>query len=247
LVFDVAPYGTFVVADLRRGRKRVKTYCATGERLGGFLLPGQPAARITIDYLLLYGLRSIQYTGRTLLLSHPESGALMTEYSLSGYAFRSIGQLRSTGYEQDRDLHIALNTGLPLLDPAGGSYYVFITGRPMFRKYDADGRLIFERVIQGRELDDYLAQQPSTWPRRRIADREVPIVAPVIRAAAVDPEGQLWISLAVPYTYVFDAQGDKVRTVQFSAAGIMSPTSLSFTRSGHLLVTPGCYEFDPRQ
>ena len=52
------------------------------------------------------------------------------------------------------------------------------------------------------------------------------------------------ISLTVPYTYVYDGQGDKVRTVQFSAAGLISPTSLFFTREGRLLVTPGCYEFD---
>jgi hypothetical protein len=33
--------------------------------------------------------------------------------------------------------------------------------------------------------------------------------------------------------------------VQFYAAGIMAPTSLSFARDGQLLVTPGCYVFDP--
>lgn len=244
--FDVAPDGSFVVGDVPRGRQRIQLFSATGERAGGFFLPGEPAARITIDNVMLNGLRSIQHTGRTLLLSHPESGALMTEYSLAGYAFRSIGQLRATGNEQDRDLHIAMNTGLPLIDPTGGYYYVFLTGRPTFRRYDAEGRLLFERVVQGGELDDYLAQQPTRWPRRTVEAREVPIVAPVIRAAAVDPQGQLWISLAVPYTYVYDAQGDKIRAVQLSAAGILSPTSLSFTKSGHLLVTPGCYEFDPR-
>jgi hypothetical protein len=86
---------------------------------------------------------------------------------------------------------------------------------------------------------------PTQWPARRIAEREVPYVSPTIRAAAVDAEGQLWIALNVPYTYVYDTQGDKVRTVQFSATGVLQPTSLSFTRSGRLLVTPGCYEFDP--
>jgi hypothetical protein len=73
----------------------------------------------------------------------------------------------------------------------------------------------------------------------------VPLVRPLIRTAAVDRTGQLWISLATPLTYVFDAQGDKVRTVQFVGAGPLSPTSLFFTRENRLLVTPGCYEFDP--
>jgi hypothetical protein len=138
-----------------------------------------------------------------------------------------------------------MNAGLPLTDPTGGFYYVFITGTPMFRKYDEQGRVVFERYIQGRELDPYLAGQPNRWPRRTVQNREVPIVTPAVRAATVDATGHLWISLAVPFSYVYDPQGDKVRTVQFSAAGIISPTSLFFTPRGRLLVTPGCYEFDP--
>jgi hypothetical protein len=68
---------------------------------------------------------------------------------------------------------------------------------------------------------------------------------PAIRSAAVDARGRLWISLNQPFTYVYDKQGDKIRTVQFRAAGLLSPTSLSFTSNGRLLVTPGCYEFNP--
>src|SRR5687768_17213270 len=243
--FDIAPDGRFVVADVPRAQQRLQTFGPTGVRAGGFFLPGQPAARIILGNLMLNGAGSVQHTGGSLLLSHPESGSLFTEYSLGGYAQRSIGNLRATGFESDRDLHVAMNAGLPLADPTGGFYYVFITGTPVFRKYDATGALVFERHIQGQELDAYLAAQPTRWPRRRVQDREIPFVAPVIRAAAVDPTGQLWISLAVPYTYVYDAQGDKTRSVQFQAAGVLSPTSLFFTSGGRLLVTPGCYEFDP--
>jgi hypothetical protein len=243
--FDVAPDGRFVVTDLPRAQQRIQTFMSDGTRVAGFLLPGQPAARIMIGNLMLNGAGSVQHAGRTLLVSHPESGALFTEYSEAGYAMRSIGRLRQTGFEKDRDLHIAMNAGLPLVDPTGGFYYVFITGTPRFQKYDAKGTLLFERHIEGVELDAYLAAQPRQWPRRRIQDREVPFVAPVIRAAAVSRRGELWISLGVPYTYVYDAGGDKIRTVQFRAAGVVSPTSLSFARSGRLLVTPGCYEFDP--
>ena len=60
-----------------------------------------------------------------------------------------------------------------------------------------------------------------------------------------DAAGQLWISLGVPFTYVYDIEGDKTRTVQFQAAGVLNPTSLFFTQQGRLLVTPGCYEFAP--
>ena len=51
---------------------------------------------------------------------------------------------------------------------------------------------------------------------------------------------------ANPPVYVYDTSGDKARTLQFNGAGIITPTSLAFGRDGRLLVTPGCYEFDPR-
>jgi hypothetical protein len=75
---------------------------------------------------------------------------------------------------------------------------------------------------------------------------EIPLVSPLVRTAAVDPAGRLWVSLVTPYTYVFDGLGEKVRTVQFQAAGIVSPSSLHFPAPGRVLVTPGCFEFAVR-
>jgi hypothetical protein len=244
--FDVSRDGRLAVADVPRAQQRIQTFDADGKRSSGFFLPGQPAARVLLGSLMLNGASSVQHAGSTLLVSHPESGALFTEYSPGGFAQRSIGRLRTTGFESDRELHVAMNAGLPIVDPTGGFFYVFITGTPQFRKYDATGTLIYERHIEGRELDPLLAVQPTRWPRRRVQDREVPFVTPVIRAAAVNGRGELWVSLGVPFTYVYDAEGDKSRTVQFQGAGSISPTSLSFAPGGRLLVTPGCYEFDPR-
>jgi len=244
--FDTSPSGSFVVADAPRGIERVQIFGAGGLRQRGFTLPPRRrTASIEIGPLVLNGIASIQYAGAQLLISHPESGALITEYSASGVAQRSIGRLRDTGHEADRDLHLALNVGLPLVNPAGGYYYVFLGGRPMFHKYDEHGRLLFERHIEGAELDPHLASLPTMWRSRRDADREFPLVVPAVRAAAVDGRGHLWVSLTEPITYVYDAQGDKIRHVQFRAAGIISPTSLFFTQDGRLLVTPGCYEFTP--
>ena len=244
--FDSSSTGSFVVADSPRGVERVQVFGGGGIRRGGFTMPArQRTASITIGPLVLSGIASIQFTDPTLLISQPESGSLFTEYSLSGYAVRSFGRLRSTGHEQDRELHLALNVGLPLVDPRGGYFYVFLSGRPMFQKYDGEGRLLYERHIEGPEIDRYLETMPTKWPTRRVEDREVPLVTPAVRAAAVDGRGQLWVSLMEPYTYVYDAQGDKSRAIQFRAAGLISPTSLFFTNDGRLLVTPGCYEFNP--
>ena len=243
--FDVARDGSFVVADVPQRSDRIQLFSPTGEWKTGFFVTTSPVARITIGNVVLSGIGSIKHAGSALLVSYPETGSLFNEYSFTGATTRSIGRLRATGHETESDLHIAMNAGIPLLDPTGGYFFVFITGQPMFRKYDPAGTLLFERHIEGRELDELLETQPAQWPRRVVANREMPIVTPVIRAAAVDASGQLWLSLMVPFTYVYDRDGDKVRTVQFSAAGILSPTSLSFSPGGQLLVTPGCYAFDP--
>jgi hypothetical protein len=162
---------------------------------------------------------------------------------LTGGANRTFGQLRPTGHEADRDLHLALNSGIPLVDPSGGFIFVFQTGHPVFRKYDAGGKLLYERSIQGREIDEVIGTMPTRWPRRKTEDGEFPLVRPTIRTAAIDPDGQLWVSFVVPYTYVYDKDGDKVRTVQFRGAGILAPNSLFFGKKSRALVTPGLYEF----
>lgn len=244
--FDIGADGSFVVGDVPRGaQQRVQTFAADRTVRASFNVPGQPAARVEFGGVVLNGLGSLRVAGERLLLSHPESGGLFTEYSINGYAQRTIGNLRATGFERDRDLHIAMNAGLALPDPTGGFYFVFVTGTPMFRKYNAAGALEFERYVQGVEVDGLLGTMPTQWPRRRVNEREIPFVRPIIRTAAVDRQGQLWISMALPVTYVYDDQGDKVRTVRFVGAGPLNPTSLFFTSDNRLLVTPGCYEFDP--
>jgi hypothetical protein len=242
--FDVQFNGTFAVADAPNNRERVQIFDAGGVRTGGFFLPGRLASRVVLGTLALSGVATLTFNGRLILMSHPETGWLLTEYTLTGVPMRSIGRLRKTGHEADADLHLALNGGIPIADPKGGFYFVFIAGQPMFRKYDSKGELLFERVIQGREIDPAVAAIPDRWPRR--AGGELPLVAPVVRTAAVDESGRLWVSFVQPITYVYDGNGEKIRTVQFRGAGIVSPSSLSFTGDGRLLITPGCYEFSSK-
>lgn len=244
--FDAQPDGTFVVADAPNGRERVQIFTKEGRRAGGFQLPGRATARVTLGALSLSGVGTLQFTGRSVLISQPETGGLMTEYGLAGTPVRTIGRLRATGHEADRDLHLALNAGIPLKAADGGYWFVFIAGEPAISRFDAQGGLVFHRRMQGRELDPVLAAIPAVWPRRAIDGTEVPLVSPAVRTAALDPAGRLWVSFVVPYTYVYDGLGEKVRTVQFQAAGLNAPNSLSFPAPGRLLVTPGCAEFDVR-
>lgn len=242
--FSVAPDGTFVVADAPGGIERIQIFNAVGFPLGGFSLPGRATARISIDNFVVNGIGTLQYTGNSILMSLPDSGGLITEYQLHGGANRTFGNLRYTGHEDDRELHLALNSGLPLIDPTGGFFFVFQAGVPVFQKYDAAGRLMFERHIEGPEIDDFIRTLPTIWPKRPATTGEFPFVRPTVRTAAVDRAGNLWVSLAVPYTYVYGPDGDKTRTVQFRAAGTVAPTALFFGAKSRLLITPGLYEFD---
>jgi hypothetical protein len=241
--FAVDADGTFAVADAPNNRERIQIFTAGGSHLAGFMLPGRVEPRVVHNTQILSGIASMQFTGRTVLISQPETGALITEYGWNGGALRSIGRLRATGHEDDRAVHLAMNSGIPLPAADGGHWFVFQAGAPLLQRYDRDGRLLFERHIEGRELDEVLANQPTTWPKRRIGEGLVPIVAPVIRTAAVDRAGRVWIALVAPFTYVFDRDGDKIRTVQFRGAGLIAPDSLFFTKAGRILVTPGLYEF----
>jgi len=241
--FAVAPDGTFAVGDAPNNQERIQVFTPAGFRIGGFTLPGKPHARVALDGVVLNGIGSLQYTGTSILLSQPENGSLVSEYSVNGAPMRSFGTLRPTGHEEDTAVHLMLNSGVPIVDPHGGFFFVFQTGEPVFRKYDANGTLLFERKIQGREIDDVISRLPSLWPTRAVGSGELPYITPTIRAAAVDASSHLWISFTEPVTYEFDGDGDKIRAVQFRAAGLLSPNHMSFDEKGRMLVTPGLYVF----
>lgn len=244
--FGLASNGTFVVADHPGLAERIQVFAAGGSPLGGFTLPGRAQETITLEGVVLNGIGTLHYDGRRILMSQPQAGALVAEYSLSGSVGRTFGDLRRTGHESDEAVHLGLNGGIPL-PAADGFYFVFLAGAPVFRKYDARGALVFERHVEGTELDPVVAALPTEWLRRKGTDDAlIPVIPPVVRTAAVDGQGRLWISfVAVPVTYVYDGDGEKVRVVRFEGAGTLSPASLFFSHTGRLLVAPGCYEFAP--
>jgi len=105
---------------------------------------------------------------------------------------------------------------------------------------------MFDRAIQGRELDRWVLEQPTSWSRVAApAETTLPVVRSLVRTAAVDAAGHLWVSFSLPFTYVYDEDGEKRRTIQLYGAGPLAPTSLSFAPDGRLLATPGGYIFRP--
>jgi len=249
LAFVSGPERTFSILDNPGNYERVQTFHDTGTPLSVFrrFPSSDDALRVNVDAMLSSGFGAIAAIGRELLTQIPDGAALMSQLNAEGHITRRIGVLRPTGHERDPELHRALNTGIPLVAPDGSLYFVFTAGVPMIRKYSSSGTLIYERHVEGPELDPTLQALPTEWPRRKIEGREFPNVTSTVATAAIDHSGRLWISLAVvPVTYVYDTDGSRMRTVQFRGAGVILARSFFFTRNQHVLVTPGCYEFDAR-
>jgi hypothetical protein len=242
--FDAAR-DQFVVSDAPFGLDRIQLFFKDGTAMGAFQPQIRSLPRVTIGSMVMNGAGSLEFTGDAIVLSEPDSGWLITEYSVQGTPRRHFGRLRATGQEQDKDVHIGLNTGIPVAAAGGGFWFVFQAGVPMLRRYDATGELLFERHIEGVELDPIIRGLPTAWPRKRLtADRELPLIVPNVQAAAAAPDGSVWIALSLGYVYVFDAHGDKTHVFELHGAGMVRPGSLAFSREGRLIVTPGGYEFD---
>ena len=68
----------------RSSRRPVSASAASSCRAGR-------EARVVLDNIVLNGIGSLQYTGTSILMSQPETGALITEYTLAGGANRTFG------------------------------------------------------------------------------------------------------------------------------------------------------------
>lgn len=238
----LGPDDLFAVADELGGVDRIQYFTVTGVRVGGFYLPDRPQVHVSVNGVALNGVGSLQFADKSFFVNLPSRGRLISELNADGQTVRQFGLLRPTGQGPDPDLEMLLNVGVPLVDPTGGFYFVFQTGVPMFRKYTTAGDLLFERHIEGPELDGAIQSLPTVWPSH-LTDGRIPFVNPLVRTAAVDRHGRLWVALNLPYVYVYDPAGSKIRTVQLTGTGPLVVRSLFFTARDRMLVTPGCYEF----
>jgi hypothetical protein len=229
------------VMDTPNNLQRIQYFSSAGMLISGFFLPILGSPRLIIGDQVVTGVGAMAFTGDTFLVGEPAWGSLFAELNTSGKVIRHVGQLRPTAQEADKDLHFALNTGLPVVDPTGGFFFIFQSGIPMFRKYDVAGRLLYERHVEGVEIDGVVQSLPNRWPARAAGTRPYP--TPTVRTASADRQGRLWVALSTGYTYVYDGRGDKIRVVRFEGARPIYPTSLFFERDGHVLVGPEGYEF----
>jgi hypothetical protein len=230
------------VLDAPASYQRLQCFTPEGALIGLFYLTILGETALVVNDQIVSGSGAMAFDGTTFWFTAPSRGTLMFQVDTAGTVLRQVGHLRQTGHETNRDLHAALNAGLPVVDPTGGMFFVFQTGRPMLRKYSAAGALLFERHIEGPELDPIIQRLPTTWATPDDGSRPLP--APVVRTAAADRQGRFWVVLQTGHVYVYDGTGEKIRTVTFGGAAPTLTSSLFFTRNGRVLTGPGGYEFD---
>ena len=184
----------------------------------GVLAARAGASRVALGTLSLTASARWRSTASSMLMSQPETGSLITEYGLPARRpnHRAVPPDRARrrsraapGHERGHSGRRSERRLLFRLHGRGADV----------SQYDAKGGLVFERVIQGREVDPWW-RRPKRWPGRA-ATR-------VAAGAAGRPNrrggrsGRLWISFVQPITYVFDAGGEKSAPCS-SAVRVSSP------------------------
>ena len=127
-----------------------------------------------------------------ILINQPESGrAHLGARARTATPRRTFGQLRPTGPRgrPERAPRAERRAAARRSRPAGSTS----SSSPACRcsaSTTRRARSLFERHVEGPEMDEYLRTMPTRWPTRRTEDGDVlPLVPPAIRTAGVDRAG----------------------------------------------------------
>lgn len=204
------------------GNMRVQIFDKTGQRVGGFGY-NQKAIEIAV-------------TRRgEIYLNQPTKGHLISVYSAEGKLLRQFGELMSLsraypGRADDPAYRIPLSRVTTALDEQDNLYvaYIFV---PLIQKYDAKGRLVWERRLEG-PIGDLMSQQ--FWANRKdslltltrsIDGLQMPVISKDI--AYDDRSRRLFVLLSlIDIIYVADENGQKIEVLSQSRDEIIKGDTL---------------------
>lgn len=224
---DVASDGVIYVQD--GGNDRIQSFDFEGRFLGGFQ---------TTQYM---GFAA--GAGGEVYLGQPERGALVTVYSREGRVLRSFGKTKRLsevyGAEyaaRDEQFRDAINRVRLTVDE-DGSILVSFALAPILQKYTRQGELVFERQLEGPELDalkqevladaggGHLVMSLDGFPERLMS----------LEAVAL-PGGEINVVLIDGSIYVADAEGRKVGIIRPRARQKFTPEMAGISPAGELML-----------
>lgn len=229
----VAKDGTIFVED--GGNERVQRFDPDGHCLGAFSPGAYEGFKVSRE--------------KEVYLGQPESGSLVNVFTAEGKKLRSFGKLKkfSEVYgaqysDKDELYEVAVNRVRLFIDEAGSVYVTFMLA-PIIQKYDSRGTLLFERRLQGEEINQltdilinrsafkYLSTSRDGFEARFIT------LDPV-----VDPgTGNIHVLLPNGLIYVADGDGQKVSLLrpQIRQAGVNPQLfSAAIGAKGEILFIP---------
>ncbi|MBA3242225.1 MAG: hypothetical protein H0T60_13430 [Acidobacteria bacterium] len=238
---DVASEGAIYVQD--GGNERIQSFDIEGRYLGGFA-----TTRFT-------GFAA--GAGGEVFLGQPEKGNLVSVYSREGKALRSFGSLKKLSEVYGPDFALddekwrnAINRVKLSIEPDGGVLVSFMLA-PFIQKYTREGELVFERRLEGPEVER-LAEavvSPGGGGNLTVTTDGFPEHVMSLEAVSL-PGGEINVILTDGSVYVADAEGNRVRVVRPRAEGRFTPEMIGRSPAGETVVVGlagrECYAL-PRQ
>ena len=166
--FDSAADGTFVVADAPGDQQRLQFFSQPVRRSAASRMPGRGVPQITLGDMSSAASARSSTPGQTILMSQPELGALVdgvpadrrTACARSASCARPARRRIRTSTRAERRHHRRRT-------PRAATTSCSCRACRCSASTTRTGTLVFERHIEGVEMDPYLARMPTTWPRRR--------------------------------------------------------------------------------
>lgn len=224
---DVSGDGIIYVQD--GGNERIQAFALDGTHVGGFNVNGYMGFAAG--------------AGNEIYLGQPENGSLVSVYSRTGKSLRSFGRLKKYsevyGAEvayKDEQYNLAINRVRLFVDRDENIVVSFMFA-PIIQKYTRRGDLLFEKRLEGPELDrlvamflsksdeSYLTISPDGFPARVIALEGI-----------ARPDGNLNVVLVDGSVYVADKDGNKVSIVRPASDDSFTPEMTGLSPSGEVLV-----------
>ena len=228
---DIGGDGTVFVED--GGNERIVKFDEKGQYAGEFRVNAFQG--MAVD------------TQNQLYLGQPEEGKLITVYSSTGTKLRSFGQLKKYSEiygDANRDKDVTYKTALNrvrLATDKDGNLYVSFMIVPLIQKYSPDGTLVFERRLEGPEIDHLME---AIHKRRYIATK---VDGVDVRIIALDPvidpaNGSILVPLVDGSIYVADREGNKLNLLRPAWTNRGDKTFYPFIAglgaNGEFMVTP---------
>lgn len=159
---------------------------------------------------------AVSNEGEIALLAPEIDGPIVKVYNRKGDLVRTIGETEPLGnllypHQHTPDATINKNQGHIAFTPTGELYIVFGV-RPVIRKYAADGRLLYERILESADIDLLIERKRQAYQNHdSLTPNTVIVLAFFNDILFLDDHRSLIMVTLQDLLYEIDAEGNIVK------------------------------------